>query len=140
MSQIERYIIGQHFMIAKSHGRFILPIAQKVVFPSGEISGEGDGRGYVSEDGRIFRSIDGDTYPDEDTANLAIKKLFYGFVERKEKFLKVCEGCGSEQVSCDGSARWSVQDQDWELVMLYDKASYCDDCDGETNIVSKKVP
>lgn len=44
-----------------------------------------------------------------------------------------CRHCGSENVSRDAIARWSVTDQRWEISDVLDNAD-CDDCGGETSL------
>lgn len=48
----------------------------------------------------------------------------------------VCSDCGSDNVSLDASAKWSVEEQKWELNATYDQA-YCHECDHDTKLVEK---
>lgn len=41
---------------------------------------------------------------------------------------KVCPECGSDDISRDASARWSIEKQEWELCVVYDKYVSCGDC------------
>ena len=50
--------------------------------------------------------------------------------------IQVCSKCGSENVMADAWARWSVEDQCWELSGTYDHA-FCEDCEGECHIETK---
>lgn len=49
-----------------------------------------------------------------------------------------CSHCGSENVSLDADAAWSVETQEWELKCTYDHAE-CHDCAGETTIVESTI-
>lgn len=48
----------------------------------------------------------------------------------------VCANCGSKEVWVDATAVWSEAAQQWELLHTFDN-SYCNDCDGETNLLTK---
>ena len=56
----------------------------------------------------------------------------------KHKVTKVCRHCGSENVSVDATARWSVETQTWELAGLFDNSD-CEDCGRETDVVDKRL-
>ena len=43
----------------------------------------------------------------------------------------VCPDCGSDNVTRDACARWSVQTQDWILSTVYDDIT-CNDCGRES--------
>lgn len=51
----------------------------------------------------------------------------------------VCAKCGGENVSKDALARWCVETQQWEISTTYDKANYCDDCDGEVHLEERVI-
>ena len=46
----------------------------------------------------------------------------------------VCGTCGSDDVSRDAWAEWSVAEQRWVLRTEFDDA-YCHRCDGETSLI-----
>ena len=49
----------------------------------------------------------------------------------------ICEDCGSEEVTRDAWAEWSVEAQGWVLGAVFDYA-FCHRCQGSTHI--KEVP
>lgn len=52
----------------------------------------------------------------------------------------VCADCGSDEVACDASARWSVETQQWELSGLFDNGG-CDACgNSEARIIQRDLP
>jgi len=44
-----------------------------------------------------------------------------------------CSNCGSEDVVRDAWARWSFEQQEWELGEIFDYA-YCETCEGDCTI------
>lgn len=46
---------------------------------------------------------------------------------------KVCNQCGSEDVTVDASASWNEETNDWEIDTIWQNA-YCNDCDGKCHI------
>lgn len=56
----------------------------------------------------------------------------------KRRVKLVCPHCGSEDVCCDASAAWSVEDQDWELCSTYDNR-FCNECGWDGHAL-KEVP
>ncbi len=42
----------------------------------------------------------------------------------------VCRYCGSDDVTSDGPAYWSMEEQKWELADTYD-SGHCNACDQE---------
>ncbi|WP_166038319.1 hypothetical protein [Sphingosinicella sp. YJ22] len=50
----------------------------------------------------------------------------------------VCSTCGSNDVSRDAWAEWSVEDQQWVLRTEFDYA-HCHRCDRETNLVEVQL-
>jgi hypothetical protein len=49
-----------------------------------------------------------------------------------QKVKLVCPKCGSEDISRDASAHWSVETQSWEISGVFDDMS-CNYCDAEFN-------
>lgn len=47
---------------------------------------------------------------------------------------KVCEECGSDDVSADAFARWNVHAQEWQVSAIMDKGHACENCGGECRI------
>lgn len=45
-----------------------------------------------------------------------------------------CEYCGSDNVTCDASASWNIETQQWELCSEYDNTD-CQECQGECGVV-----
>lgn len=45
----------------------------------------------------------------------------------------VCSRCGSEDVTRDAVARWSVEAQEWRLCGVYDNTD-CQECGGECDV------
>ena len=43
----------------------------------------------------------------------------------------VCPKCGSDNVAVDAAARWSTENQEWEVSNMFDKGHGCDDCGAE---------
>ena len=58
--------------------------------------------------------------------------------EINQRITKVCRHCGSENVSVDAVARWSVDAQRWEISGLFD-ISDCDDCGSKTDVIDKDL-
>ena len=46
-------------------------------------------------------------------------------------------GCGSDNVRADAYAVWSVPEQKWELLQIFD-ATICDDCGNEGKLWTLK--
>jgi len=58
---------------------------------------------------------------------------------KKELRIKiVCAKCGSENVTRDTLARWSVADQKWEVSSELDNFD-CDDCCNEVSVNEIKI-
>lgn len=53
--------------------------------------------------------------------------------------IKVCEKCGSSNVSSSASAVWDFDKQAWVIGDLFDN-EWCRDCEGEITIESKLAP
>lgn len=53
-------------------------------------------------------------------------------------FTYVCSTCGSDDVSRDALAVWSVVDQQWELRTELDNAN-CERCGGETSLIEVEL-
>lgn len=51
----------------------------------------------------------------------------------------VCANCGSESVFFDAHVMWNEQEQDWDLVTVFDKGHGCDDCGAEDMIEWKEI-
>jgi len=45
----------------------------------------------------------------------------------KPKVKPVCKACGSDEISCDATARWDIDIQNWELSGTFDSKT-CDQC------------
>lgn len=61
---------------------------------------------------------------------------------RKTKKVKyVCSECGSDNVITDAMVKWSVEDQSWEIVTLYDGGGedFCSDCEEQCRIKEIKI-
>lgn len=54
------------------------------------------------------------------------------------KYRWVCGDCGSADVSCDATVRWSVEAQDWEISDVHD-GDFCDHCDCEVRLVQEEI-
>lgn len=50
---------------------------------------------------------------------------------------KVCPHCGGDDLVTDGACRWSVEEQKWELVNLYDQEATCQSCDRDVREVDE---
>jgi hypothetical protein len=50
----------------------------------------------------------------------------------------VCGSCGSNEVSRDAWANWSVKMQQWELGSVFDYG-HCHNCDGESRLVEVEL-
>lgn len=50
----------------------------------------------------------------------------------------VCRECGSDAVTSDARAQWSVTDQAWQLVDT-DADGYCQECDGPAKLETRPV-
>lgn len=51
----------------------------------------------------------------------------------------ICPRCGSDNVTSDAAARWSIEAQDWELSSAHDSET-CNACDYEGDHMGKRVP
>lgn len=51
----------------------------------------------------------------------------------------VCSECQSTNVLSDAYAAWNEDNQEWELSSTFDKGAYCEDCDGETRLETRKL-
>lgn len=51
----------------------------------------------------------------------------------------VCRECGSEDVLADAYAEWNVELQQWEVQNVFDKGSFCQQCDGECRIDGEQI-
>jgi hypothetical protein len=49
----------------------------------------------------------------------------------KIKRVPVCPKCGSDNVAADAAARWSTENQKWEVSNIFDKGHGCDYCGAE---------
>ena len=52
-------------------------------------------------------------------------------VDPQDRIRVVCSYCGGTHVKADAYAIHNEEKQIWELSDVYDKGSYCDDCDGD---------
>lgn len=50
----------------------------------------------------------------------------------------VCENCGSDLVTRDAWAEWSVDAQDWALGAAYDY-TFCHKCESETHLIEVEL-
>lgn len=50
----------------------------------------------------------------------------------------ICSTCGSDDVSRDALAEWSVPEQKWELKTEFDNAN-CERCGGETRLIEVEL-
>jgi DNA-directed RNA polymerase subunit RPC12/RpoP len=50
----------------------------------------------------------------------------------------ICSTCGSDDVSRDAAAEWSVAEQKWELKTEYDNAT-CERCGDETRLIEVEL-
>lgn len=55
------------------------------------------------------------------------------------KVKMVCEDCGSDDVVADAYASWNVDTQKWEVDSIFDKGSYCNNCDKESYLVKEVI-
>jgi len=53
------------------------------------------------------------------------------------KITIICPKCGSDDVVCDATARWSVENQCWELSGTFDDKT-CQQCEYENDSFSDK--
>ena len=51
----------------------------------------------------------------------------------------VCAHCGSDDVRADAYAEWDVEAQKWEIAQRFERAAYCNKCDGETRIEEQSI-
>ncbi len=54
------------------------------------------------------------------------------------KLKMVCDLCGSDEVTCDATAVWSVEDQRWELSGLLQNGT-CDHCGDGVSICQETI-
>ena len=54
------------------------------------------------------------------------------------KIKKVCEECGSDNVTINANAEWDVETQSWELLSTYEH-SWCSDCYDDINIIDQEI-
>lgn len=54
------------------------------------------------------------------------------------KIIYVCAVCGSDDVTTDALARWSVDAQDWILSALLQNTD-CEACGGQTRLIERPV-
>lgn len=54
------------------------------------------------------------------------------------KVQMVCSCCGSDDVTRDACARWNVDNQQWEMVTVYDNTD-CQKCEGETRLEEREI-
>lgn len=50
-----------------------------------------------------------------------------------------CTTCDSEDIRRDAYAAWNVENQEWEIVTLFDNAD-CETCGGETSLTERFLP
>jgi DNA-directed RNA polymerase subunit RPC12/RpoP len=60
-------------------------------------------------------------------------------VVRPKRIKYVCATCGSDEVRCNADTAWSVEDQRWEIVSLFDDVT-CEKCEGRCDIIEMKEP
>lgn len=58
--------------------------------------------------------------------------------ETRKRIMFVCENCGSDLVTRDAWAEWSVDEQDWVLGAAYDY-TFCHGCEAETHLVEVEL-
>lgn len=51
-----------------------------------------------------------------------------------KRIRKVCTECGSTDVLLDAYAVWNEETQEFELLTVYDKGHYCNQCDGPCSV------
>jgi hypothetical protein len=52
---------------------------------------------------------------------------------KDKKIAKVCKYCGSSNVVKNADTAWNVDNQEWEIVALFNNED-CNECEGETTI------
>ena len=57
--------------------------------------------------------------------------------QESERIRIKCAKCGGTNISKDASAAWNEIDQCWELMAVYDKPNFCEDCDGEVSLIKE---
>ncbi len=61
-------------------------------------------------------------------------KESYPMSENPKNTIPQCSSCGSENVLFDAYVAWDETTQTYEIVNVFDKGHYCQDCDGECSI------
>lgn len=56
-----------------------------------------------------------------------------------DKIRKVCSECGGVNVLADAFAEWDEEKQEWVLQDVFDKNSFCTDCDGTVSIIDAPI-
>lgn len=56
----------------------------------------------------------------------------------EERYKKVCERCGSEDIVLDAHANWDTLYQEWVLLTVYDDC-FCNNCNDTTHIIDIKI-
>jgi hypothetical protein len=54
-----------------------------------------------------------------------------------KRYKKVCEACGSEELSFDANAYWNVSTQSFELDDMWE--TYCRNCEDTTYAIDKEI-
>jgi len=52
----------------------------------------------------------------------------------EERIRVVCGQCGSDDVLADAYAEWDVGAQAWVVANVFDKGSFCNQCEGESRL------
>lgn len=58
--------------------------------------------------------------------------------QANKKLRMTCSNCGGENVSCDATVQWDIDQQDWIISGIHD-GDFCDDCEDETRIIEKEI-
>jgi len=51
----------------------------------------------------------------------------------------VCNRCKGTDINRDGAGAWNTTTQSWELVTVYDRDCWCNNCEEENNIYWREV-
>lgn len=51
----------------------------------------------------------------------------------------MCATCGSTNVLADAYCDWSVDDQGWQIVNVFEKGAFCEDCEGPCRLKKRIV-
>jgi hypothetical protein len=60
------------------------------------------------------------------------------WLRKDKKYKKVCEVCGSQSITFEGSVIWNINKQEYYIADLYDH-TYCGDCQDHVNVSDVEI-